>query len=37
MTTIGTTATTYLNDNVVVCVLENILTDSEDVLVADGA
>jgi uncharacterized protein YbcI len=32
-----TTATTYINDNIVVCVLENILTESEDVLVADGA
>jgi uncharacterized protein YbcI len=32
-----TTATTYINDNIVVCVLENILTAGEDVLVADGA
>jgi uncharacterized protein YbcI len=32
-----TTATTYINDKIVVCVLENILTASEDVLVADGA
>jgi uncharacterized protein YbcI len=32
-----TTATTYINDNIVVCVLENILTKDEDVLVADGA
>lgn len=32
-----TTATTYINDNIVVCVLENILTESEDTLVADGA
>lgn len=32
-----TTATTYINDNVVLCVLENILTDDEDVLVAAGA
>jgi uncharacterized protein YbcI len=32
-----TTATTYLNDNIVVCVLENILTESEDLLVASGA
>ena len=32
-----TTATTYINDNIVVCVLENILTTGEDVLVADGA
>ena len=32
-----TTATTYINDKIVVCVLENILTTSEDILVADGA
>ena len=32
-----TTATTYINDKIVVCVLENILTAAEDVLVADGA
>ena len=32
-----TTATTYINDKIVVCVLENILTASEDILVADGA
>ncbi len=32
-----TTATTYINDNIVVCVLENILTKRENVLVADGA
>ncbi len=32
-----TTATTYINDNIVVCVLENILTKGEDVLVAEGA
>jgi uncharacterized protein YbcI len=32
-----TTATTYINDNIVVCVLESILTESEDVLVAEGA
>ncbi|MDQ6804671.1 MAG: DUF2294 domain-containing protein [Actinomycetota bacterium] len=32
-----TTATTYINDSIVVCVLENILTEREDVLVADGA
>lgn len=32
-----TTATTYINDNIVVCVLENILTEGEDVLVANGA
>ena len=31
-----TTATTYINDNVVVCVLENILTASEDTQIADG-
>jgi len=30
------TATTYINDNVVVCVLESILTEQEDVLVAAG-
>lgn len=30
------TATTYLNDNVVVCVLEGILTTSELALVSDG-
>jgi hypothetical protein len=32
-----TTTTTYINDNVVVCVLENILTKGEGALVADGA
>jgi len=32
-----TAATTYINDNVVVCVLENILTSSESSQVADGA
>jgi uncharacterized protein YbcI len=32
-----TTATTYINDNILLCVLENILSDSEGVLVADGA
>jgi uncharacterized protein YbcI len=32
-----TTATTYINDNIVVCVLENILTEGEDSLIADGA
>jgi uncharacterized protein YbcI len=32
-----TTATTYINDNIVVCVLENILTADEDTLIADGA
>ena len=31
-----TTATTYINDNVVVCILEDILTTSEDALIADG-
>jgi len=32
-----TTATTYLNDNIVVCVLESILTTEEDVLIATGS
>jgi uncharacterized protein YbcI len=32
-----TTATTYLNDNVVICVLESILTRQEDELIAGGA
>jgi uncharacterized protein YbcI len=32
-----TTATTYINDNIVVCLLENILTAGEDTLIADGA
>lgn len=32
-----TTATTYINDNVVVCVLEDILSEGEDALIADGA
>ncbi len=32
-----TTATTYINDNIVVCVLENILTNGEDTLIAEGA
>ncbi|HET7418223.1 MAG TPA: Na-translocating system protein MpsC family protein [Solirubrobacterales bacterium] len=32
-----TTATTYINDNVVVCVLEDILSSSESRQVADGA
>ena len=32
-----TTATTYINDNVVVCVLEGILSRSESHQVADGA
>ena len=32
-----TTATTYINDRVVVCVLENILSEHERTLVDDGA
>jgi uncharacterized protein YbcI len=32
-----TTATTYINENIVVCVLENILTENEDTLIAAGA
>jgi uncharacterized protein YbcI len=32
-----TTASTYINDNVVVCILEDILTADEQVLVAAGA
>lgn len=32
-----TTATTYINDNVVVCVLENILTSEESSLIAGGS
>ena len=32
-----TTATTYINDKIVVCVLENILSQHEDGLVAAGA
>ena len=32
-----TTATTYLNDNIVVCVMENILTREEDALIGAGA
>jgi uncharacterized protein YbcI len=32
-----TTATTYINDNVVVCVLEDILTTSEVAQISDGA
>jgi uncharacterized protein YbcI len=32
-----TTANTYINDNIVVCVLENILTKGEDTLIAEGA
>lgn len=31
-----TTATTYINDNVVVCLLEEILSDAETRQVADG-
>jgi uncharacterized protein YbcI len=31
-----TTASTYINDNVVVCILEDILTTKEERLVADG-
>jgi uncharacterized protein YbcI len=32
-----TTATTYINDNVVLCVLEDILTEDEDTLVDAGS
>ena len=32
-----TTATTYINDNVVVCVLEDILTSDESQQISDGA
>lgn len=32
-----TTATTYINDNVVLCVLENILTTDEDTLIRRGS
>ena len=32
-----TTATTYINENVVVCIMENILTASESADVADGS
>ena len=32
-----TTASTYINDNVVVCVLESILTTEEDALIASGS
>jgi uncharacterized protein YbcI len=32
-----TTASTYINDNVVVCILEDILTSSEQELVAAGS
>ena len=31
-----TTATTYINDNVVLCILENILTTEEDTQIARG-
>jgi uncharacterized protein YbcI len=31
-----TTATTYINDNVVVCILEDILSDGESNQIADG-
>ena len=31
-----TTATTYINDNIIVCVLEHILSDHESSLVVDG-
>jgi len=31
-----TTATTYINDHIVVCVLENILTNNEGLLIAEG-
>ncbi|HEX3239782.1 MAG TPA: Na-translocating system protein MpsC family protein [Solirubrobacterales bacterium] len=32
-----TTATTYINDNVVVCILEDILSTGESQQIADGA
>jgi uncharacterized protein YbcI len=32
-----TTATTHINDNVVLCVLENILTEHEDTLIDAGS
>jgi uncharacterized protein YbcI len=32
-----TTASTYINDNVVVCILESILTSSEQALIATGS
>jgi uncharacterized protein YbcI len=32
-----TTATTYINDNVVLCVLENILTEHEEMLIDVGS
>lgn len=32
-----TTATTYINDNVVVCVLEDILSSGESLQIAEGA
>jgi len=35
--TTATTATTYINDNVVLCVLENILTDQEATLIDAGS
>lgn len=31
-----TSATTYINDNVVVCILENILTQDESILITEG-
>lgn len=31
-----TTATTYINDNVVLCILEGILTEGEDALIGSG-
>lgn len=31
-----TTATTYINDNVVVCILEDILSEGESTQIADG-
>jgi uncharacterized protein YbcI len=31
------TASTYINDNVVVCVLEDILTTAESTLISDGS
>jgi len=35
--TTAPTATTYLNDKIVVCVLESILTEEQDGLIAGGA
>ena len=32
-----TTATTYINDNVVLCILENILTEHETLLIDSGS